>query len=43
VHCLSHQLLNHLLANGAVLLASHFCDRLRDDVSKAPSGFGGET
>jgi hypothetical protein len=32
VHNLVHQLLNHLLADGAVLLACEFCDRLGDRV-----------
>jgi len=49
------QLLDHLLADDAILLARQFCDRLRDrvggqptvrcyfEVSKAPGRFGGET
>ena len=32
LHYLPHQLLDHLLANGAILLACHSCDRLRDRV-----------
>jgi hypothetical protein len=33
VHYLPHQLFDHLLANGAVLLARQFCDRLRDRIN----------
>ena len=32
VHYLPHQLLDHLLADEAILPASHFCDCLRDRV-----------
>ena len=32
VHYLPHQLLDHLLADDAILLARQFCDRLRDRV-----------
>jgi hypothetical protein len=32
VHYLPHQLLDHLLADDAILLARRFCDRLRDRV-----------
>ena len=32
VHNLTHQLLNHLLAEDAILLARQFCDCLRDRV-----------
>ena len=32
VHYLLHQLLDHLLADDAILLARQFCDRLRDRV-----------
>jgi hypothetical protein len=32
VHYLPHQLLNHLLADDAILLARQFCDCLRDRV-----------
>ena len=32
VHYLSHQLLDHLLADDAILLARQFCDCLRDSV-----------
>ena len=33
VHYLPHQLLDHLLANGAILLARQFCDCLRDRIN----------
>ena len=33
VHYLPHQLLNHLLADDAILLARQFCDRLRDRIN----------
>jgi hypothetical protein len=32
VHYLPHQLLDHLLADDAILLARQFCDCLRDRV-----------
>ena len=32
VHYLSHQLLDHMLANDPILLARQFCDCLRDRV-----------
>ena len=32
VHDLAHQLLDHLLADEAILLARQFCDRLRDRI-----------
>ena len=32
VHYLPHQLLDHVLADEAILLARQFCDRLRDCV-----------
>ena len=32
VHDLAHQLLNHLLADDAILLACHFCECLSDSV-----------
>jgi hypothetical protein len=32
VHYLPHQLLDHVLADEAILLARQFCDRLRDRV-----------
>ena len=32
VHYLAHQLLDHLLADEAILLACQFCDCLRDRV-----------
>jgi hypothetical protein len=32
MHYPSHQLLDHLLADDAILLACHSCDRLRDRV-----------
>ena len=32
VHYLSHQLLDHMLANNPILLARQFCDCLRDRV-----------
>ena len=33
VHYLPHQLLDHLLADDAILLARQFCDCLRDRVN----------
>jgi hypothetical protein len=33
VHNLAHQLLNHLLADDAILLARQFCDCLRDRIN----------
>ena len=33
VHYLSHQLLDHLLADHAILLARQFCDCLRDRIN----------
>ena len=33
IHYLPHQLLDHLLADEAILLARHFCDRLGDRIN----------
>ena len=33
MHYLPHQLLNHLLADDAILLARQFCDCLRDRIN----------
>jgi len=33
VHYLSHQLLDHMLANDPILLARQFCDCLRDRIN----------